>query len=337
MSEEIEKDSNTTTTLKEISILIIDVIKEFIILFVVILVTLNYYIHVDNRETGECKPPTENSNANNSETPSTELVGIWDALEDITKHNLEKIRDFLKNCMSHNRFFIFLIGPMYYFFYVIKTPKILSLTNQTFDTNVKFIFQDLWNKLNFILLFPTLFISTISLIYICFRIMFKLPIVAPEYGFLINLPTKIFMFILFFSLFYTIGRTLYYLLIRGNISDLHYITPSDYYHYSVSFLLIMLLIFVGFNKILIFNFRSTFIPNLTEIKNKIFSKDKEILFSLYVSIIILFITLSINIKHLFSFELWIFSVILVFILFILLSTSYFFGESFSLKFLSQNN
>lgn len=325
MSEEINK-------LKEITILIIDVIKEGFVLFVAILVTLNYYIRIENDEKGECDPPNNTTNSSQKKEDNLQekpaFKGPWDALKDITEENLKYVTDVLKYCMPYSGlFFTFLIGLMYYFFYVIKTPKMLSI-NQTFDINVKFIFQDLWNKLTFILLFPTLFLSTISLSYISFKIMFGLPTIAPKYGFIMASTTKLFMFILFFMLFYTMGQTLYYLLTRGNISNLNEVTPFDFLLYSLSFFLIMLLIFVGFSKFLIFNLRTTFMPDVTELKKKIFSK--EILPFAFITILILFITLLINIKHLFFFELWIFSVIIAIILVVLLFASFFFGESFSL-------
>lgn len=315
--------------LKEISILIIDVIKDFFILFVAILVTLNYYIYKDKGEKGECEPTTANNNT--EKQPNTNAFkGPWEAIQDITEDNLKNIFYFLETCMPHKaRFFIFLIGVMYLFFNVVKTPKTLSLANQTFDTNVKFIFQDLWNKLTFIFIFPTLFISTISLIYVFLKIMFQLPTKSPNYGFVMATSTKAFMLILFLILFFTIAQPLYYLSSRGNNSYLYEVTTFDLIFYVISFMLIMFLMFAGFYRLIIYNFRSTFIPDVTELKKSIFGKDKEILSLFLITVIILFRTILINIKGLFSFEEWIFSVIVAFILIVLIFSSFFFGKSIS--------
>lgn len=353
-SKDLKNQIRNTNYLEEFALIIMNLIKEAIVLFVAIIVIINYYIQihkppgsescniqsVDNAENGN---DVKSNNGNSSKVEPAQQEKPWYSmmgdsinivrkytriekgpracLEDIMEKNLPRIIWFFKNCTSRWTSFLILIGLMYIFFNVIKTPKTLSLTNQSFDRNATFIIQDLWNKLTFVLLFPTLLIGTFSLIFISFKIMFDLPTKSLLFGYVMSLFFQIIMIALFFILFLTIGQPLYYLLTKGNISYLYDITLSDSFLYGISSILIVFLMYLGFYKLIIFNFRSTFVHDINQTKTKIF--DKKILSYVFVSIIILFITLSSNIKHLFSFELWAFSVIIAGILIALSTFSYF--------------
>lgn len=332
MSEDFDeytkKLSDKINYLEEFTLIFLNILKECFILFLAIIVIINYYINI-NKEN-----PLEGCIINNPERQATAdtkdkrqnrtnwlvKVGPWECIKDIMGENLQFIIDFFKCIPSFVSFLIF-IGIMYIFFNVVKTPKSLSLTNQTFKTSLNFIFQDFGNKLMFVLLFPTLLICTISLIYISYKIMVNLPTKGIEYGYIMAFGTKIFMFSLFFILFFTIAQTLYYLLTRGNISYLYNITAFDAFIYFISGCLIFGLIFAGFWMLIAFNLMSTFNPfsNFPKIMN---SSNKEILFYLYVSIIILFITLAMNVQHLFSIQLQIFSYVMAGILILLTTYQY---------------
>lgn len=354
-SKDLKNQIRNTNYLEEFALIIMNLIKEAIVLFVAIIVIINYYIQIhkppgsescniqsddkaENGNAGNGNNAEKSNNGNGNKQEKTWYSMMGDSinivrkytriekgpracLEDIMEKNLPRIIWFFQNCTSRWTSFLILIGLMYIFFNVIKTPKTLSLTNQSFDRNATFIIQDLWNKLTFVLLFPTLLIGTFSLIFISFKIMFDLPTKSPLFGYVMSLFFQIIMFALFFILFLTIGQPLYYLLTKGNISYLYDITALDSLLYGISSILIVFLMYLGFYKLIIFNFRSTFVHDINQTKTKIF--DKKILSYVFVSIIILFITLSSNIKHLFSFELWAFSVIIAGILIALSTFSYF--------------
>lgn len=320
----LKDDIQEIKYLKEITLIIINLLKEAIILFVALIVILNYANSKDN-DFKDCEMPSE------IQSESVEnFRGPWNCIQDIMNQALNETMFFLKTCTSTFASFIILIGLLYYFFNVINTPKPFSFKNtrfkkNTFDTNIQIILKDMWNKLTFILLFPTLFISTVSLFFICIKILFDLPTRGPEYGFIMAGFTKLIMFLLFPILFFVIGQTLYYLLTSGNISYLYNITALDSMMYIISFVLISILIFAGFYKLLIFNLRSTFVPDTTYIINKLY--DKEIIPFSFVIQIILFVTILKTIKQLFPFEIWIFAIIISIIFVILLGQTIYMRKS----------
>lgn len=294
--------------LKESTLMIIDVVKETIILCIALIIIINYFINKDTKfESCEL---INNSNVNHT----SDFRDPWECIKLIMNINLESVIRVLKNCTNIIVSFVIFVGLLYIFFYFIKIPKQFD-NNKSFDENVKFILQDFGNKLTFILLFPTLFISIISLVYISIKIMFELPTKAPEFGFIMSYFTKIMMAFLFLILFTGIGKFLYYLLTTGN--DINFF---DILIYSICFFLISLLIFAGFHKLLLFNLNSTFVPNIKDIINKLNNKDMRPIYFIIVNIICF--TFLINIKQLLTFEEWIFASIMYFIIIILLSMKF---------------
>lgn len=319
MSEDFDeytkKLSDNINYLEEFALIFLNILKECFILFLAIIVIINYYINMDKDKDDLVPVVTPEKRKDKT------LIGPIECIKDIMIIYLPFIINFLKRIPSIASF-LSLIGLMYIFFNVVKTPKTLSLTNKTFKTNINFIFQDFGNKLMFVLLFPTLLICTISLIYISYIIMIDLPTKGPDYGYLMAFSSKIFMFALFFILFITIAQTLYYLLTRGNISYLYNITAVDALLYVISGFLVVGLIVVGFGRLISFNLMSTFafFLNFPKVIQKILSE--EILPFAFVTVIILFITLAMNVQHLFSLQLQIFSYVMAGILILLTTYQY---------------
>lgn len=292
--------------IKEITLIVINLLKEMTILLIALIIIFSYSINKDNGYDDCEKPSVSNNNSD----------GSWlDCLKHIINDSLTNVMGYIKECLSTFVCFIILIGLMYYFFNIIKSPNQFSLTKKSFDANVQFMLKDFWNKLTFLLLFPTLFISIVSLFYTCIKIFSDMPKISTIFGFITTSLTQISMFLLVLILFYVVGQPLYYLLSMGNISYLYNISALDSMMYIISFFLISILIFAGFYKLLIFNLRSTFMPNIMNIINKLYSKE-IIPFSIVIQII-LFIVVLMSIKELFSFEVWIFAII-IFIIFLIL-------------------
>lgn len=311
--------------LEETSLIITDLITETIVLFVALLIVLNYYISKD-KDNNLCDTPHDTLPANGTtktERKDTKDDDPWELLKSIIGENVDHVIYFLKNCMNLFISFSFYISLLYIFFYLIRPSKNISFPRHTFDRNIKFIFEDFGNKLAFILLFPILLITMFSLMFVSIKIMFEYPKKVNEVDLRFNIFLQIGMFFWFLLLFYVLGHILY-LFTWGNVIRLIN-NPDLVGWYSVmyffSFILMSIIFFAGFYKLLLFVLTTIFLLNPKDIKHKLYEKE---MYPLYFIIqFALSFTLLMNIKQLFSFELWIFGIVIFILFFILLAKAYY--------------
>lgn len=304
--------------LEETTLIITDIITETIILCIALILILNYHISKD-KENNSCEKKPEPTSKDND----TVEENTWTILESIICENVAIIIDVLKNFKSSFASFSFYILLLYIYFYSIRPSKKISFPRNNFDTNIKFIFQDFGNKLAFILLFPILFISIFSLMFISVKIMFEFPRKADMAGLNLNILLQMVMFSWLFLLLYVLGHILY-LLTWGNVTRLIK-NPNLAGWYSVmyffAFTLMVIIFFAGFYKLLLFILTTIFLLNPVDIRNKLY--EKEIFPLCFIIQFALCFTLLMNIKQLFSFELWIFGIVIFILFFMLLAKAYY--------------
>lgn len=307
--------------LEETTLIITDIITETIILCIALILILNYHISKD-KENNSCDKKPE-STSNGVDINKIVEENTWTILESIICENVAIIIDVLKNFKSSFASFSFYILLLYIYFYSIRPSKKISFPKNNFDTNIKFIFQDFGNKLAFILLFPILFITIFSLMFVSIKIMFEFPSKADHASLILDIFFKLGMFIWLFLLLYVLGHILY-LLTWGNLTRLIQ-NPDLAGLYSVmyffAFSLMVIIFFAGFYKLLLFILTTIFLLNPVDIRNKLY--EKEIFPLCFIIQFALCFTLLMNIKQLFSFELWIFGIVIFILFFILLAKAYY--------------
>lgn len=304
--------------LEETTLIITDLITETIILFIALILILNYDISKDKEQNLCDTKSEEKSGASNSNDDDDDA---WKSLKSIIEENVNIVIDVLKTCTNSFMSFPFYILLLYIYFYLIRPSKRISFPKYTFNTNSKFIFEDFGNKFAFIILFPILFISIISFIFVSIKLMFQHS--KEDIFNKINIIFKILIFLWVGLLFYVLGHILY-LFTWGNITRL--IKNQDlvgWYSvmYFFSFILMTIIFFAGFYKLLLFILMSIFMLHPMDIKKKL--KEKDTIPFYFIIQFALCFTLLMNIKQLFSFELWIFGIVIFILFFLLLAKAYY--------------
>lgn len=299
------------------ALIITNTIKEIIILFLALIITLNYCINFIKNDLDNCEPDEKKSDKKEPDEKFGILYYIQDIIHSTINEMMKRMQCYILNKKPDESSNITNYDkPMYVSIYYGIFIVVLYLF-----FNMKNVNKNSWNdisndftyKLIFIFLFPMLIVISISLLSVLVKITFSIDTEGPKYYvFMKGLSYILFMFILLIPIPILLFENLYYLIIRGNnYNFMDRFTGLNIFLYVISFIIIFVLCMIGFFKMIRFNFNSTFLPfeNIKYIQNKLndTSFDTKILYiiiQLFVCITILFM-----IKDLFSFYIFIFGVI----------------------------
>lgn len=307
--------------LEKAVLLMTDLVKEIVILFTMLIVTHNYLINFAKYEMNECKTSVNDE----ASTPKAQGIKeyIQDTVNETIKHFMNKMKCIVLNTNNvegsvdidkiiSSPFFVVYLVLLYLFIYAIKPTKKISWD---------YVVKDLRNKIIFVLLFPMLFIIILSLLYVITILWLNIFTTGTKYGIIMKFSSIFLMILLGLFIFLPIWlfliQFLYYLIMYGDVSYLKNLDIVDVYNNLIVFLVICVISFLGFSKILFFTFNSSFLfmLNSSDIMNQLKIKQSGTIY--LVLLMILSIIILMNLKDLFSYNLFIFGII-VLVIFIFL-------------------
>lgn len=299
------------------ALIVTNTIKEIIILFLALIITLNYCINFIKNDLYKCE---HDKNVLDGDK-SVQKYGILNYIQEIIHSTInemmksmqcyilnKKPHELSNNENSDKPMYV----SIYYGIFIVVLYLFFNMKNVN-NNSWNDISNDFTYKLIFIFLFPMFIVISISLLSVLVKITFSIDKKGSEYYvFMKGLSYILFMFILLIPIPILLFENLYYLIIRGNnYNFMDRFTGLNIFLYVISFIIIFVLCMIGFFKMIRFNFNSTFLPfeNIKHIQYKLndTSSDTKILYiiiQLFVCITILFM-----IKDLFSFYIFIFGVI----------------------------
>jgi|AntAceMinimDraft_11_1070367.scaffolds.fasta_scaffold01913_7 hypothetical protein len=303
------------------ALIVTNTIKEIIILFLAMIITLNYCINFIRNDLNKCEP-TKNKDV--------EKYGILNYIQDIIRSTINEMMNRMKcyilnknpnipsdnentngdssNGNSEQDMYV----SIYYGIFIVVLYLFFNMKNVN-NNSWNDISNDFFYKLIFIVLFPMFIVISISLLSVLVKITFSVDTIgAPYYVFIKGFSYILFMMILLIPIPILLFENLYYLIVRGkhyNLMDS--ITGLNIFLYVISFIIIFVLCMLGFFKMIRFNFNSTFLPfeNIKYIQNKLKDTSFDTKFLYIIVQLFVCITILYKIKDLFSFELFIFGVI----------------------------
>ena len=303
------------------ALIVTNTIKEIIILFLALIITLNYCINFIKNDLDKCKPKPDDNN-------NVEKTGILYYIQDINHSTINEIMKSMQ-CYILNKKPDELPNPntntdnsnnsdkpmyvsIYYGIFIVVLYLFFNMKNVN-NNSWNDISNDFTYKLIFIFLFPMLIVISISLLSVLVKITFSIDKKGSKYYvFMKGLSYILFMFILLIPIPILLFENLYYLIIRGNnYNFMDRFTGLNIFLYVISFIIIFVLCMIGFFKMIRFNFNSTFLPfeNIKHIQNKLNDTSFDTKFLYIIIQLFICITILFMIKDLFSFYIFIFGVI----------------------------
>lgn len=321
--------------LEKAVLLITDLVKEIVILFTMLIVTHNYLINFAKYDMNECNQHEDRNLNNNAPSKNPDpnkaqgikAQGIKEYIEDTVnetiKHFMNKMKCIVLNTNEVQNsvdidkiislpFFVVYLVLLYLFIYRIKPNKKISW---------KYIVKDLRNKIMFVLLFPMLFIIILPFLYVITKLWFSIFTTGTKYSITMKFSSIFLMILLglfvFLPIWLSLVQVLFYLIMYGNVSYLKSPDIVDVYDNLMLFLVLSVISFFGFYKILFFTFKSSFLFmfNSSDIMNQLKIKQSGTIYLFLL--MILSIIILMNLKDLFSYNLFIFGVV-IFVIFIFL-------------------
>lgn len=293
------------------ALIVTNTIKEIIILFLALIITLNYCINFIKNDLDKCE-----RDKNGHEEKFGILNYIQDIIHSTINEMMKSMQCYILNKKPDESHIEISEKPMYVSIYYGIFIVVLYLF-----FNMKNVNKNSWNdisndftyKLIFIFLFPMLIVISISLLSVLVKITFSIDTKGPDYYvFMKGLSYILFMFILLIPIPILLFENLYYLIIRGNnYNFMDRFTGLNIFLYVISFIIIFVLCMIGFFKMIRFNFNSTFLPfeNIKHIQNKLNDTSFDTKFLYIIIQLFVCITILFMIKDLFSFYIFIFGVI----------------------------